>query len=65
MLAWLRRVRTRGSRTSSQVAMSLFILFCLSKIRADDASGLEGPESVPGLQEEKAVCFSIGELFAQ
>ena len=40
------RVRTRVCRTSSHRGKSLFILFCLSEIRANDPNGLEWLEKV-------------------
>lgn len=42
----LRRLRTRDCRTSSHMGKSMFILFCLSEIRANDPSGLEWLENV-------------------
>ena len=51
------RVRTEDSRTSFHMGRSLFTLFCLSEIRANDASSLEWLKRFRGIWTEKLPGF--------
>lgn len=55
------RVRTRVCRTSSHMGKSLFILFYLSEIRANDPNGLEWLEKVSLHPGEKS-CLVFKQL---